>query len=374
VLVRLLVVASLVAAAPPARAHHRQTPPIVALTAAGDASLPRLPPPSRRTVSFTVDDGVAVVLPFVAGGTTLFSYATGTNGNPSTGESGRFLAWDTDADPLASGAPGRQVVARTPTGLVQLAVDPTGTSANPSQDRYGLFIGFESSGDLAATGNAGARQVFLWGPGAILAQLSRGLGTSENASIGPRARLAAFDSTSDPATGADTGVAQVWLAPAGGMAAPITAGAGDSRRPAVSDQGRFVVFDSRADLAGDGQDTGVPQVFAYDTNAHAFAQVTHDAGGCSDASTLRIGRDWRVTYRCGVDVYFTMLLANTRAHVRTDGGDTTGILPQGDFHFVLVATTADLLHGTGTTTGHQIYMVNLFKRPPDSVPSAVTWF
>jgi len=40
---------------------------------------------------------------------------------------------------------------------------------------------------------------------------------------------------------------------------------------------------------------------------------------------------------------------------------------------MLVATTADLF-GTGTTVGHRVYMVNLFKRPPTTVPSAVVWF
>jgi hypothetical protein len=40
---------------------------------------------------------------------------------------------------------------------------------------------------------------------------------------------------------------------------------------------------------------------------------------------------------------------------------------------VLTATTANLL-GNGTMPEHHVYMVNLFKRPPEGVPSNVVWF
>jgi hypothetical protein len=378
VLTRSILVVPILLWASVASAHHRQTPPIVAITTNGDASLPRLPPPSRKAAAVVIDGGtassIAVVSPFATPTVPTFSFTNGDNRNPSISANGRVVAWDTDADPLASSAPGRQVIAETRAGLVQIAVDPTGTSANPSEDRYGLYVAFEATGDLAGTGNAGARQVFLHDPDGGVTQVSRGTGRSGNASIGPKARVAVFDSTSDPTTGADTGTAQIWLATLGGAAAALTAGAGDSRRPDLSDDSRLVVFDSRADLAGDGHDTGVPQIFAYDTVSKTFAQLTGDPGGCTDATTLRIMRDWRVGYLCGGEAYFTMLLGNQRFHVQTDGGDTTALVPQGDAHFVLVATTADLLAGTGTTSGHRVYMVNLFKRPPDAVPSAVTWF
>jgi hypothetical protein len=64
-------------------------------------------------------------------------------------------------------------------------------------------------------------------------------------------------------------------------------------------------------------------------------------------------RDWRIGYVCSGTAYFTMLRANQRFRVQTDGGDTTRISPQGDAHFVLVATTADLIAGSGTTLGHR---------------------
>jgi len=69
-----------------------------------------------------------------------------------------------------------------------------------------------------------------------------------------------------------------------------------------------------------------------------------------------------------------MLRANQRFRVQTDGGDTTRLSPQGDANFVLVATTADLAAGSGTTVGHRVYMVNLYARPPAPVASSVVWF
>lgn len=364
--------------AAPAGAHHRQTPPIVAITTSGDASLPRLPPASRKAAAIVIDAGattsVTVVRPFNGPTMPFFAFGDGDNQHPSISSNGKTVAWDSNADPLASGAPGRQVVRETPLGLVQAAVDPTGTSANPALDRFGVVLAFESSADLAGTGNLGARQVFLRQPEGTIVQVSRGSGTSRNPSVGSKGRMVVFDSTSHPDSGADTGVAQIWIADlVNGVTTAVTAGAADSDDPILSDDGRVVVFASRADLAGDGLDTGATQVFAYDTLSHTFARVTGDAEGCTAPSALRIKRDWRIAYLCAGTAYFTMLRADQRFRVQTDGGDTTRLVPQADAHFVLVATTADLLAG-GTTSEHRVYMVNLFARPPEEVASDVTWF
>jgi hypothetical protein len=356
-----------------ARAHHRKTPPVVAFTTAGEATLPRLAPPSRKAAAIVVDQTIAVVNPFRNPTAPAFSFSTGGNANPSISSNGRTVAWDTDADPVASGTPGRQVVRSNPFGLAQAALDPTGTSANPALDLLGLYTAFESNGDLAATGNPGARQVFLRHPDGTLVQLSRGVGTSGNPSVGIKGRVVVFDSTSDPTSGADTGVAQVWVADLlAATTEPITAGAAPSSRPSLSNDGRVVVFESRADLAGDGHDTGAPQVFAWDRITHALARVTDEVGGCTEPTAARIKRDWRIGYTCGGTAYFTMLHANARYRVQTDGGEAARLVPQRDAYFVLVATTADLLGG-GAPAEHRIYMVNLFARAPEPVPSAVVW-
>lgn len=371
-LVPLVLAIALVAA--PARAHHRKTPPVVAFTTSGEATLPRLAPPSRKAAAFVVDDTVTVVNPFRTPIVPAFTFTSGTNANPSISKNGRTVAWDTDADPLGSGAPGRQVIRSNPFGLVQAAIDPSGTSANAAVDAMGLYTAFESTADLAGTGNAGARQVFLRLTDGTITQLSQGAGTSGNPSVGLKARIVVFDSTSDPVTGDDTGMAQIWFADLlAGTTAPITAGAGSSHRPSFSNDFRTVVFESRADLAGDGHDTGVPQVFAWDRYTKQFARVTDDVGGCTEPTAARIQRDQRIGYTCGGVAYFTMLNANARFRVQTDGGQATRLVPQGDAYFVLVATDADLLNA-GAPAGHRIYMINLFARAPEPVPSAVVFF
>jgi len=373
--VRSLVasVAVLVLVVPAARAHHRQTPAIVPITTTGDASLPRLPPPSRTAAAVVVDDTVAVVSPFRNPTVPAFTFTAGTNDNPSISSSGRTVAWDSDADPVGTGAPGRQIVEHSRFAMLAPAVDPTGTSANPALDLFGIGVAFESTADLAGTGNVDARQIFYRVTGGPVRQLSRGMGTSRNPSIGLRGRIVVFDSTSHPITGNDTGNAQIWIADLlGGTADPITSGLGASEKPTLSNEGRIVAFESQADLAGDGHDTHTPQIFAYDTISKTFARVTNEPGGCTGATTARIKRDWRIAYLCSGDAYFTMLHANERWHVPT-GGDTTRIVPQTDIHFMLVATTANLASG-GTTPGHRVYMVNLFARPPLPAASSVTWF
>ncbi len=360
---------------PAAHGHHRQTPEIVAITTAGDATLPRLAPASRKAAAVVVDASIAVVRPFQDPAAPAFAFATDANANPSISSNGRIVAWDTDADPLGGAAPAPQVVEQNGFDLQQIVAHPSDPTTNPALDLTGFWVAFESTSDLVGKNGARARQVFLRSLDGSFTQLSRGAGASANASIARKGVLAVFDSTSDPKTGNDTGIAQVWLStPSADSADPITSGAGPSTSPSFSNDGRLVVFQSRADLAGDGHDTNTWQVFAYDTLSKTFARITNDGGGCTGPTSARIMRDWRVAYVCNGTAYFTMLRSNERFAVATIGGDTTRIVPQADVHFLLVATTADLLAGAGTTNGHRVYMVNLYKRPPDTVASDVVWF
>lgn len=365
------------AAALPARAHHRQTPPVVALTASGDTTLPRLPFPSRKAVALTPGTGtdVEVISPFRLNFPPSVVWSGGTNSDPSIGSSGRIVAWVSNADPLGNGAPGNQVIVSTTMGLQQAAIDETGTSADPAVDRLGRVVAFSSTGDLALTGNAGARQVFLRDLRGGVAQVSVGAGTSRHPSVGAKGRLVTYASTSDLISFADTGVSQIQLADRyANTIVPITAGVGPSVTPSLSDDDRVIAFASRADLAGDGHDTGTYQIFAYDLREARYARITNDVGGCTDPAVVRIQRDWRIGYRCGNSVYFTMLVEGVRWRVQTDGGIATGIRPQSDAHFLVVATDVNILAGSGTTTGERAYMVNLYKRPPEFVPGAIVWF
>ena len=193
--------------------------------------------------------------------------------------------------------------------------------------------------------------------------------------LGAKGGLVAFESTSDPSSGADTGLKQIWVGRLASLPAhPITSGDSASTDPTVSDDSRLVVFTSQAALAGTGADTGVPQVFLYDTKSDTYAQVTNDPGGCSGGSAAKVHEDWRITFVCGGQAYFHMLRENVRYQVPTPDGSTQSIFPEMGAHFITFSTTADMVAGSGTTAGHQIYLLNLFKTPVPSVAGTLTWF
>src|SRR5262249_33707165 len=169
---------------------------------------------------------------------------------------------------------------------------------NPTIDATGMVVALESTGDLAGTGNQGARQIFLSGPGGGATQVSSGVGTSRNPVLSAKNHIVAFESSSDPKTGADTGIAQIWVGNTiGGAPAPITRGFGPSTTPAVSNDGRIVAFQSTADLSPNSlADTGVSQIYAYDTKTQTYARITTNASdplGCTLPSTFKCQQDWR---------------------------------------------------------------------------------
>jgi len=378
---RTLVIAFATAvAAASASAHHRQTPPILPLTTSGDVALPRLPAAGRKALTLAIPQGgnrsILTLKPYRKPMQVTPLVTTGDNQNPAISFTGTAVVYDTDADPTGSGLPGRQIVLAKGGALLAVAGDPTGTSANPAIDVIGLRIAFESTGDLANTGNAGHRQIFVRQPTGGVAQASIGVGTSRNPALSARRDWLAFESTSAPDTGLDTGVEQIWLGTTTGIAAaPITAGLAPSTRPSFSDDGNILTFQSRANLAGDLSDMGVPQVFIYDTRSQTSAQLTFDAAGCTDPGATKVRADWRVGFVCNGQAFFYTIRDDVLHHVATPDGDTTRLLPELGKYFLVVATTSDLLNGSGTTAGHQVYMVNLFKRPATATPAPVAvWF
>ncbi|HXJ35905.1 MAG TPA: hypothetical protein VMS22_17880 [Candidatus Eisenbacteria bacterium] len=378
---RLLACAAMASlAATPALAHHRQTPPVVPLTTSGDTGLPRQPAPGRSTLTFAVPQAtgaqIVTVKPYKNPSLQTPVGTPGDNQNPAVSYTGTVVAYDTDADPLATGLPGRQIVVAKTGTLTAGPGDPTGTSTNPSVDAGGQRVAFESTGDLANTGNAGARQVFLRQPTGGVSQLSIGVGTSRNPALSARKGRVAFESTSAPGDGHDTGVEQIWLGLVTGQGAtPITDGLAPSTNPSFSSDGAILAFQSRADLAGDKSDMDVPQIFAHDPKTHTTAQVTFDAGGCTDPAVTKVKRDWRIGFVCSGQPFFFMLREDQLYAIPTPGGNTTRLQPELGKHFVVLSTTFDLMAGTGVTAGHQVYLLNLFKQPATAVdgPGAV-WF
>jgi Tol biopolymer transport system component len=353
----------------PALAYHRQTAPIVAITDDGDTALPRVPAHGHRLALalegsgnqiFRLDRGDNLLEPITI---------TGDNDNPTISSNGSVLAWDADCDLAGCPDPGRQIFLWTRGDVVQVTEDPTGTSTNPALSGNGSRLAFESTGNLTGQNPTGARQVFLRLKTGDITQVSSGQGASRNPVLTRLGLLVVYDSTSSPA-GANTGIAQIWLAPRSEPAAPITTGLGPSQAPAVSADGRFVVFESTADLTGDQQDTGVSQIFAYEPRKLTLSQLTNDPVGCTGASVYKVPGDWRVAFVCHDRVFFRELQTAQTYRLPITTGDTPRAIAELGIHFMVVSTTANLM-GTGTTPGHQIYMLNLFRLAPE--PVASTW-
>lgn len=377
----LLALAVFVVAAP-AAAHHRQTDQVVALTLSGNTPLPRVAAPGNKTLALAVEFGagrrIVSLSPWrdrrnPAAQTVIAE--SGDHANPAVSVTGRAFAFDSGGDPLGLGLPGRQVIGAQKTDLFAVSNDPTGTSINASIDSTGKYMAFESTADLAGTGNPGVRQVFVRDRGGNITQVSRGLGTSRHAVLSAKQHLVIFESSSEPTTGADTGIAQIWVgAVVNGTALPITAGFGPSWNPAVGNDGRIIAFESTADLAGTQADTGVSQIFIYDTKSKTYARITNEPVGCSLPSVFKVQRDWRIAYVCAGTPYFTMLRADQRYVVAAPGGVTQRVISELGIHFLVISTTSDLLAGAGSTPGNQVYLVNLFKRPAIPVIGEIKWF
>jgi len=368
-------------AATPALAHHRQTPPLVQLTTSGDTPLPRVVPPGRASLVLAspAPGGREIVTlsPFRhLEDQSRLIVGAGANANPVIASSGRVVAFDSASDPLGLGLPGRQVVGSINGGLFPVSQDPGGASENPSVDGSGLRVAFESTTDLTGTSVPGLRQVYLRDRDGSTRRLSMGHGPARNALLSDRRDRVLFESSSNPLTGVDTGIAQVWYGDVrGDDIAPITTGLGPSTNPSLSSDGRLVVFQSTADLAGTQANTGIPQIFAWDTRSETFARVTNNPAGCTLPSAHRIGRDYRIAYVCAGTPYFTMLRADGRYQVEAPTGLAQRMVAALGVHFVVLSTRANLMAGSGTTPGNQVYLVNLYKRPPVFAPGPpVVWF
>ena len=373
--VRVLPLCALALSSTIAAAHHRQTPPIARFTTAGENDLPRLP--SYNGVFALSVDGQAerrvVRFTFPYPTTTSLVATQGQAGNPVVSLDGGVIAWDANAFPG-----GRQIIVKRGENSDQITTDPSGTSVNPAVNGTGSRIAFESKGDLVGTGTAGIQQVYLWErAGRSIRRISSGAGVGSNPALSRSGLLVAFESTSDPSTGLDTGVSQIWLYfVKSGASIRLTSGVGSSRLPTFSADGRILVFESTADLANGGEDTGISQIFAYDTRTGTYAQITTpltDPGGCSSPSVHKFRRDWRVPFLCSGNVYFYLLRGDARYLVPLPAGETTRVLAQPGFQFLMISTTASLLGGP-PTPNHQIYLVNLYKQPPLPAPGASIWF
>ena len=82
----------------------------------------------------------------------------------------------------------------------------------------------------------------------------------------------------------------------------------------------------------------------------------------------------RVAFVCGGQGFYYLVRAAQRFQVPIDAGaNITHMLAELNPQFLLVSTTADLLQG-GVTPNHQVYLINLFKRPAVPVAGTAVWF
>jgi hypothetical protein len=365
---------ALSAIATPAIAFHRQTPPVVPITLSGDTPLPRLGAGFERLVAAIGSPGSQVFLcrHRHRDGIVIQQISTdGSNDNPTIAPRiGNVIAWDADCDQIGCADPGRQIFEWAFNhGVFQVTHDPSGTSVNPTLGGQGNTLAWESTGDLANTLNAGVRQIFLRGADGIVIQVSRGNGTSRNPSLDRSGRYLAYESTND-FNGNDTNISQIWLLSADGSHTPITSGDGSSRNPMMSPVGRLTVFESTAALTSDGHDTTVSQVFVYEARTQTLTQVSDDPLGCSGASVARGPGDWNIGYICHGEAFFHTLLGGHTFRLPIPGTDTQQAIAGFGVHFMTASTKAHLLaDGTsdGTTLGHQIYLLNLYKLKPEQV-------
>ncbi len=343
----------------PALAYHRQTPPIVGLTFSGDTPLPRVPAGGRR-LAIAISSSGRQIFRQDRGHNLLEQITTrGDNANATISSSANVIAWDSDCGQITCSEPGRQIFMWLSGTSFQASHDPTGTSVNPALSGKGTRLAFESRGDLAGANPTGARQIFQRANDGLVSQLSQGKGTSGNVALDHSGLRVVFDSTSD-LSGADTGVSQIWYLSPVGYPQIITNGSGPSQHPAISSDGHWIAFESTADLTHDGHDTRVSQIFVYSAARQGLTQVSNDPAGCSGASVSAVPADMSVGYVCHGAGYFYHLGTAKHFQLPISGGDTAQAIAELGGHFMVVSTTANML-GSGTTTGHQLYMLNLFK-------------
>lgn len=371
-------VAAFTALTSPAFAMHRQSPPAALVSLASstaDNFFPRLPPSgpglswsegpvgSRTIYQVKLRDLLTRVQ---------VSNAAGDNANVSCTRVGRYCTWENvpPTGPRAVLYDDRRVEAP----LLPFA------ATNPAVTGIGNRVFFESTEDLDFfNGNpTHAQQIFNRFKNGTIQQVSRGEGTSGNPAAGKGNGWVAFDSTSDPTDGHDTGVKQIWFADAAKF--PVTAirvtsnALIPSENPQISADGALITFQSHAAHATDGHDTGVNQVFVYHVPSQTFAQVTNDVGGCEGAVIYRASSNYRVPFTCSGQPFFYDLRQDQRYRVPMPAGSHTAQVIAGlGYWFLNLSTTGNLLTN-GLHPNHQLYVINMYKRPVLPVAGTATWF
>ncbi len=160
--------------------------------------------------------------------------------------------------------------------LVQVTSGP-GTAYNPSAT--GTLAAFDADGSYGGgTGpGVGHRQIFLLdrATNSLRRVTDAADGDSTHPSLSQGGGDLVFESTAALGTG-PAGVSQVYhYDTASSTLTRLTHGLGPSRAAMPSKLGREVSFESTAALLSDGHDTGISQIFWYDTAFQQLHQLTN---------------------------------------------------------------------------------------------------
>jgi uncharacterized protein (TIGR03437 family) len=170
------------------------------------------------------------------------------------------------------------------------------TNINPSISGDGRRVAFESSADLPGPGPADGFRVFAFDlPSSTTTRLGGARGPAP--ALSQDGSHAVFASAGDPAGTNRDGNSEIFLSDGRTLTQLTDTRPGDpSRRtedgcfaPSVSDDARFVAFTSNRDLTGANPDLN-NEVFVYDSQRRAFAQLT-DTTGTRGASDAKISGD-----------------------------------------------------------------------------------
>lgn len=215
----------------------------------------------------TNDDGNDEVFLYTVS-TGVFTQLTSTsapiqNSHPRIASSGKYVAWDSDADPVGSNADGNVEISRysLATALTtQITNTTSGDNSRPVLSADGRFVAFEStSADLAGANADGQEEVYrVDTSSATILRITDSTDASRRPFIAGNGASILFQSNGDLVAGSNLdGSEEVFRAKiASGVATltQITAGAaGTSSRSATCNHlGTRIYFRSDADLTGQG--------------------------------------------------------------------------------------------------------------------------
>lgn len=218
--------------------------------------------------------------------------------NAAIDDGERVVVFESAADFFATGAGGTQIYkidlrktllgcpfpcpSSGNAGLSQLT-NKTGNSKNAVTSNSGKVVAFESDADLMNVGQTESQIYVHDGKNNLLARVTHGPGAARNASITRDGGRILFESTANLA-GLGTGGTQIfsYRRKKGTMQQVTTQPGGTCTNASVSSNGRAVAFLSPSDLLGLGS-TG-PEVYSYDLKKNALVQLTDAPASVSSPS------------------------------------------------------------------------------------------